>query len=105
MAGGGGGGWGRAPGRAEPGNRTGEAAWQQLAGHRIWGVERTFRTRRGACSRLALEAQDGVPAATSLCLSHPTVSQFLNHAQHLPARVAERAGGQGPLGHTPANTS
>lgn len=46
-----------------------------------------------------------LPQPVSLCLSHPTVSQFLNHAQHLPALVAERAGGQGPLGHTPANTS
>lgn len=52
-----------------------------------------------------LKVQDGVLATASGTARHPTGSQFLNHAQHLPAPVAEPAGGHGPLGHTPANTS
>lgn len=63
-----------------------------------WGV--------GPAAAWPSKHRTGVPPQQArLRLSHPAVSQFLNCAQHLPARMAERAGGQGPLGHTPANTS
>ena len=42
------------------------------------------------------------PQPARLRLSHPAVSQFLNCAQHLPARVAERAGEPRALGAHPS---
>lgn len=88
---------GRAGGKARgsDGRLTASGGWRE-----------GFRTRRGACSRLALEVQGrgschsrrGTACVTPLALSSSIMpSTFCSGA--------EPAGGHGPLGHTPANTS
>lgn len=81
----------------------GEAARQRRAGHRICGWRGPSKRGVGPAAAWPSKHRMGVPPQPArLRLSHPAVSQFLNCAQHLPARVAERTGEPRALGAHPS---